>query len=322
MVRLGVAVRLLGRSAPMQPHSGHLSVGLIWLQEVLAYLAARRVSLYRLPTDLAACLVTLQPDMLERELDACQALLESIQQRIAQHQFRLTMHLMPGLGPAALSEAQAAQWAARVCIGARLLAALNSPHSVLVGHVGGVYGDRSAALERAAARVEQLPVWARRYLVLEPDEDGFTLADLLWLHARCGTPIVLDLLHQQIHNPQQIDRASALALAFASWQPSQRPKIHMSSQRTEAHLLPEGRRMRVVPPRIGQHADFINPFEFVEVLRAAQKRGSFDIMLEAKAADLALLRLREDTLRFAADLAPLIDGQAEAGGATDDQRCF
>jgi UV DNA damage endonuclease len=64
-----------------------------------------------------------------------------------------------------------------------------------------------------------------------------------------------------------------------------------------------GHERYVLAPLSGQHADFINPFEFAAFVAAARGLPPFDVMLEAKAADLALLRLREDLKRFAPDLA-------------------
>jgi UV DNA damage endonuclease len=54
-----------------------------------------------------------------------------------------------------------------------------------------------------------------------------------------------------------------------------------------------------------QHSDFIDPFTLIDLLRNARAANlrPFDIMLEAKAKDLALLRLREQLARFAPDLA-------------------
>jgi UV DNA damage endonuclease len=50
------------------------------------------------------------------------------------------------------------------------------------------------------------------------------------------------------------------------------------------------------------HADFCHPFEFITFMRLAVGLN-FDVMLEAKAKDLALVRLRLDLLRYAPDLA-------------------
>jgi len=52
-----------------------------------------------------------------------------------------------------------------------------------------------------------------------------------------------------------------------------------------------------VPPVWTGHADFVNPFEFVHFLGAADGLV-FDVMLEAKGKDLALLRLRRDLPRY------------------------
>jgi UV DNA damage endonuclease len=97
---------------------------------------------------------------------------------------------------------------------------------------------------------------------------------------------------------------AALALALATWPRAVRPKIHFSTQRTEAHLFPEraGQARRVLAPALGQHADYINPFEFAALVGAARGLQPFDVMLEAKAADLALLRLRDDLKRVAPQL--------------------
>jgi UV DNA damage endonuclease len=57
----------------------------------------------------------------------------------------------------------------------------------------------------------------------------------------------------------------------------------------------------VAPVNTG-HADFCNPFEFITFMRIAEGLD-FDVMLEAKVKDLALIRLRPDLLRYAPDVA-------------------
>jgi UV DNA damage endonuclease len=96
---------------------------------------------------------------------------------------------------------------------------------------------------------------------------------------------------------------------LATWAPDVRPKIHFSTQRTEAHLLAPraGQPRQVLAPRHGQHADFINVFEFASFLEGARGLPPFDAILEAKAADLALLRLREDLRRFAPEIATIVN---------------
>jgi UV DNA damage endonuclease len=117
------------------------------------------------------------------------------------------------------------------------------------------------------------------------------------------------MLHHQINNRSRIPPPEALGLALATWPAGTRPKIHFSTQRTEAHVLEarRGQPRQVLAPRPGQHADFINPFELIALIAAARGSPPFDIMLEAKAADLALLRLREDLGRYAPEVAELIN---------------
>ncbi len=55
------------------------------------------------------------------------------------------------------------------------------------------------------------------------------------------------------------------------------------------------------PPLLKGHADYNNPFEFVTMMQ--QLDGlTFDVMLEAKAKELALVRLRVDLMRCAPDI--------------------
>jgi UV DNA damage endonuclease len=192
---------------------------------------------------------------------------------------------------------------------ARLLDALGlGREGVLVAHVGGAHGDRDAALFRFAARYERLPERARCRLVVEHDEDSFALADLLRLHQLTCVPVVFDALHHQINDPLGIPLAQALGLALATWPRAVRPKVHFSSQRTEAHLLParRGAEQRVIAPALGQHADFVNACEFAAFAAGTRGLPPFDVMLEAKAADMALLRLREDLRRVAPEVAGLV----------------
>jgi len=312
MFRLGVAVRILGagglraRDGRRAEHAPHLSVSLLLVREVLLYLAQQRIGCYRLADDLAPYLADSRHPEFAGQLDECGELLAEVGAVAREHAIRLTIHLPLRIALSAPDRAVAERGQAEVAARARLLDALGcGPEGVLVLHVGGAHGDRAAALERFAARYEQLPEPARRRVAVEPDEDCFGLPELLQLHQLTGVPVVLDTLHHQINNREQIAPGVALGLALATWPRGVRPKVHFSSQRTEAHRLPGryGDEQRILAPQLGQHADFVNPFEFARFVRAAAGQPPFDIMLEAKAADLALLRLRDDLARTAPDVA-------------------
>jgi UV DNA damage endonuclease len=315
MIRLGVAVRILGkaglraRDGRRAEHAPHLSVSLLLVREVLAYLAERQIGCYRLADDLAPYLTDARHPTFAGQIGECADLLAETGALARAHGIRLSMHLPMHVALAAPDAAVAERSAAEILARAQLLDALQAgPEAVLIVHIGGTHGDRDAARFRFATRYERLPEFARRRVAIELDEHSFDLPDMLRLHQATGAPVVLDMLHHQINNRSRIPPGQALGLALATWPVGVRPKIHFSTQRTEAHVLPKrgGQARQVLAPQAGQHADFINPFEFCALLAAARGLPPFDIMLEAKAADLALLRLREDLRRYAPDAAALV----------------
>lgn len=261
-MRLGVAARLMGRGAPRQPsRGGEMTLHLAWLLEALGYLRARKIACFRLPGALLAGSGT----QVERALEHAHALLGQV--RAAANSVRLSLHLPPGLGPASEQESSAEHWGSAAHTAGVLLRALISADWVIVSHLGGAHSvgqPALPALQRAARRIERLPDWLRRRVAFEQDEDAFSMRDLLHLHEQTGSAIVFDLLHHQLNNPSRLAARDALPLALGTWPADLRPKAHISTQRTEAHLVPgeRGEIMRVVPPRAGQHADFVNPFEF------------------------------------------------------------
>ncbi len=75
------------------------------------------------------------------------------------------------------------------------------------------------------------------------------------------------------------------------------PKIHWSTPRTtlEEQKKKVGRRVErswVLPP-LRAHADMVDPVAFEFFLRETRCRRDFDVMVEAKAKDLAVLQLRD-----------------------------
>ena len=67
------------------------------------------------------------------------------------------------------------------------------------------------------------------------------------------------------------------------------------------------------PPIWSGHADYLNPFEFITLMRAAAGLPAFDVMLECKQKDRALIRLREDLQRYAPDVAERFLADVERG---------
>ena len=173
--------------------------------------------------------------------------------------------------------------------------------SVVVLHVGGAAGGAAGAAERFLRGFELLSERARARLVVENDDRAFGLGDVLALARRIGRPVVWDVLHHHCHDPDAIPEREALELALATWPEGVTPKIHYSTPKTavEERRRKVGRRVErsLVLPPLRAHADLIDPIAFARFLGDAAGARDFDVMLEAKAKDLALLRLRAELAR-------------------------
>lgn len=315
-MRLGFAVKVMGR-ADLPSHdarrwqsSPHLRVSLGYLGAIFDYLAEAGISMYRISSDLAPYVT--HPDMprFHAQIEECADDLAALGARAKAQNLRLSFHpsqfIVLNSPDTGLVDKSIADLAAQ----ARMLDLMGlGAEAVLVVHVGGAYGDITSGRERWAHTWERLPEPVRRRLVLENDDSRFGVADTLWIHERTGVPLVFDYLHHWCLDRAGIDQHEALAACLGSWPAGVRPKIHFSSPRTEMRQV--GRRNRetgksdqvLVPPIWSGHADYLNPFEFISFMRGAAHLPPFDVMIEAKLKDVALIRLREDLARYAPDLA-------------------
>jgi UV DNA damage endonuclease len=316
-MRLGFPVKVLGQPG-LKSHDNrrwqnhpHLSVSLAYLRDIFLYLKRQDIRMYRMAADLAPYVV--HPDMPEfhSQIEECTAELVAVGELALEGNLRLSFHLPLTVVLNAQDETIARQSSQSAVAHGRILEAMGlGPEAVLVTHVGGLYGDRGPALERFVERFEHLPDVARQRLVLENDDKRFSVSDIHWVHQRTGIPLVFDYLHFRNFNPQGLDSAQALDICLRSWPPGVKPKMHFSSPRTAMRIV-ERRASRdrstspqLRAPRPIQHADFADPFQFIDFFSKAKQvvEQEFDVMLEVKGKDLAVLRLREDLMRFAPSL--------------------
>jgi UV DNA damage endonuclease len=297
--RLGFAVKVLGRPG-LPSHDTRrwqsnpdVAVSIERLHRILDYLDDVAIRMYRLSSDFVP--YGTRPEMprfhgqVERNADA----LEAVGRRARELGIRLSLHPSQFVVLNAVDDAVAARAAADLTLQAELLDALGQgPEAVVVLHVGGLYGDRAAALARFAERFHALPEPARRRLAVENDEACFGIEDCLWVHARTGAPVVFDHQHHRL-NPRGLDTVDAARRALDTWPPGVTPKIHFSSPRLDGRVVGRGEQQRIEPPLLRQHADYVDPFTFADFLSELADRR-FDVMIEAKAKDLAALKLRRD----------------------------
>jgi UV DNA damage endonuclease len=314
-LRLGFAVKVLGdpnlksNDARRWANAPHLKVSLGYLDALFNYLAAHDIHMYRMSSDLAP--YATHPDMpqFHSMVRDSASELRSTGAQARRFDIRLSFHpsqyvILNSPDPTLTSKSV---W--DLTSQAEMLDLMEQgPEAVLVIHVGGTYGDRASSNARWVETYKRLPEPVRRRLVLEHDDTRFSASDTLWIHGQTGVRLVFDHQHFWCLNPDRLDLRDTLARMLATWPAGVRPKVHFSSPRTELRELKrrdaKTRKTTLtnVAPVWTGHADFCHPFEFISFMRLA-KGLDFDVMLEAKAKDLALIRLRPDLLRYAPDVA-------------------
>ncbi len=134
-------------------------------------------------------------------------------------------------------------------------------------HVGGVYGDKAAAMDRFLAAWKELSPSVRRRLVIENDDRLYGVRDCLEIHGRSGVPVLFDVFHHACLNRGESVR-EALAACAATWKSEDGPPmVDFSSQAP-------GRRR-------GAHVESLRAGPFGAFLRDAAGID-FDLMLEIK----------------------------------------
>ncbi len=314
-LRLGFAVKVMGRADlksndTRRWQSGpHLRVSLGYLHAIFDYLEQQGIRMYRMSSDLAPYVTHPGMPQFHGQIEECAVELRELGARARALDLRLSFHPSQFIVLNSPDETLIDKSVSDLSAQAQMLDGMElGPEAVLVIHVGGVYGDKAQSRERWVKTYEGLPEAVRRRLVLENDDIRFSTTDILAIHERTGVPLVFDYQHHWCNNPEGLDVRTAVERCVRSWPEGIRPKIHFSSPRTEMRTVKRKvagtRRSEEVqlPPIWTGHADYVNPFEFSSFIRMAPEL-QFDVMLEAKVKDLAVLRLRRDMPRYAPDVA-------------------
>lgn len=314
-LRLGFPVKVMGdptlksNDARRWANNPHLKVSLEYLDAIFDFLAQHGIDMYRMSSDLAP--YATHPDMPQfhgmiresvPELQAAGRKARELGLRLSFHPSQFVVLNSPD---AELVRKSVWDLSAQ----AELLDLMElGPEAVVVIHVGGTYGDRRESAARWVKTWATLPEHVRRRLALEHDDLRFSGADVLWIYERTGVRLIFDYQHFWCLNPEGLDMRATLEAILRTWPEGVRPKVHFSTPRTELRELVRknrktGKQEKVyAAPVWTGHADFCNPFEFASFMRMAEGL-EFDVMLESKTKDLALIRLRPDMLRYAPDVA-------------------
>ena len=140
-------------------------------------------------------------------------------------------------------------------------------------HVGGVYGDKDSAMKRWADNFKLLDEGTKSRITIENDdkESCYTVKDLLYIHKETKVPIVFDYHHHSCH-PGGMSHKEALNIAVSTWPQNITPAVHVSEPRDEQNKR--------------AHHDYVK--------NEVDNYGlNIDIMMEAKAKELAVLEYRK-----------------------------
>jgi len=146
----------------------------------------------------------------------------------------------------------------------------------IVIHVGGVYGDKEKAKERFTKNYKELSPLVQNKLRIENDDTSYNLADVLEVAEKIDIPVIFDYHHHRCLPSPVLDSKKLINRMKASWG-NEVPKAHISSG--EKNSLDK------------KHADYILLEDF-KTMDSLMNHSTYDLMLEARKKEQALIKLR------------------------------
>lgn len=143
--------------------------------------------------------------------------------------------------------------------------------SVVVVHVGGVYGDKREALRNLYSVFEENR-WLLKRIALENDERYYTVQEVLEIAESFSIPVVYDHYHHKL-NPSRF----SIGRLLATWR-NTTPEVHISSQPISVH-------------RFGEHGDYVRVEDFVEMVSMFPEDVALDVIPEVKMKEKAISKL-------------------------------
>jgi UV DNA damage endonuclease len=147
----------------------------------------------------------------------------------------------------------------------------------IILHVGGIYGDKPAAIERFKDQYKKLERRIKHRLIIENDDTCYNAEDVLSIGHELSIPVVFDTLHHAINPSPTLKTPIAwIADCATTWMKQDGDqKIHYSQQ---AH-----------DKRPGSHSETIELPAFLNFFKTLSSRN-LDIMLEVKDKNISALK--------------------------------
>lgn len=146
----------------------------------------------------------------------------------------------------------------------------------IILHIGGGYGDKSAAINRFIENFKKLSPSVKNRLVIENDDKIFNIEDLLYISHEINIPVIFDNLHHECNHKIEMPIKEIMSKVAKTWQEKDGAiKIHYSQQD--------------LSKKIGSHSNTIVAEKFIEYYQEV-KEFNTDIMLEVKDKDISAIK--------------------------------
>jgi UV DNA damage endonuclease len=162
---------------------------------------------------------------------------------------------------------------------AKFLDSLNcDSSSKMVLHIGGVYGDKQAAMERFIENYKKLDSSIKNRLIIENDDKSYNIEDVLYISKEANIPVVFDVLHHKLNPPlnNNLSVYDWIDISNTTWlEKDGKQKIHYSQTANNYAN--------------GAHSKYIQSTQFLEFYNNLNNKD-IDIMLEVKDKNLSAIK--------------------------------
>ena len=161
-----------------------------------------------------------------------------------------------------------------------LIGLSRTPFNKINIHIGGAYGDKPSAMKRFCTNFHRLPESVKSRLTVENDDKAsmYSVVDLYeGVYKVIGIPIVFDYHHHKFCTGG-LSEEDALEVAISTWPTDIIPVVHYSESRSKEYEDPK------IRPQA--HSDYV--LDYIDTYG-----NEVDIMVEAKAKELAVLRYKK-----------------------------
>lgn len=149
----------------------------------------------------------------------------------------------------------------------KFLNLLNLPkNNKIVVHVGSGVGGKENASKRFIETYANLREEIKDRIALENDDKEYSIKNILDISEKCNIPVILDIFHHSLHNPEKIDIIEAIEKSVKTWK-SGPAEIHYSQQ--------DEKKVK------GSHSENINVNDLLTLVNLVNHLP-FDIMIESK----------------------------------------